>query len=253
MIKSRLSKENDDNCQSVQEKYEGPVEGRWSTLPMDLIISALLWLVFVFVPWRAIRKRQAKFSLDLHPQGDYRLEQAQFLFNLGQRASERTDQKAKHLLGLSSALVTLLFLFAPKVEPTWLVLLPMIALFFSVLLCVTVLGVRVEMIPELESSQSDPKGSQWARDILKSYHFNRGQHLFLVNLFAASRRWLILALLSLFLIALLSVDLPQTNWRGGGRISKHSPTSEGSGRILAERESGKLEEFSKARKEPSCP
>lgn len=182
-------------------KAKEKMPGRWSTLPMDVTSLVLLWLVGVFIHWSDVRKQTKDVNSTINLQHVHLPKRAEFLFNRGQHQAEHTDQKAKHLLGLSSALATLLVVFAPDVDPGWLVLPSLVALLFSVLLSVTILGVRVEMIPEPESLDSDPEGSQWARDILTSYLFNRNRHLFLVDLFAASRRWLIVAL-SLFLVIL---------------------------------------------------
>jgi len=175
-------------------------QSRLESLPRAVLTGCLLWLVLVWVPWKAILHQTKTFDPKIDLTEEHDPEQAEFLLKAAHRAIEHTDDKAKQLLTLSSALATLLVVFGRGVEPSWLVVFAVIALLFAVLLSVFLLGVRIEMIPDPEGKKADPKASQWARDVLKSSVFSRRRHLFLVDLYAGARRWLIVALILLALI-----------------------------------------------------
>jgi hypothetical protein len=130
------------------------------------------------------------------------LKQAEFLYNLGETASENTDDKVKLLLTLTSSTAVLL----ATLRPEWLYslhYLPTYALGACLVLATVHFGVRPFFHPAPEPSENEAKSNEeWATCLYDCYVENERYRQIRVNLFAACRRWFLIGILALLLGAI---------------------------------------------------
>lgn len=138
---------------------------------------------------------------------------AEFLFNLQREDSTHTDDKVKQLLALSSSLAAVLLAFARDVRPQWMIVVILTLLVCAVFLCLSVLGVRTEQFPTLESPTLADGDNSWAHDLVAAGNANAAAHAFRVDRYRAASRYFRLALLLTPIAAVFTVARPDPSER----------------------------------------
>lgn len=158
----------------------------------DTLLWAAMRCVGIGVSRRAVHLRS--YDADPVPAHPVDPEQAKFLFDACEAANSHTDDKVKQLITVSSSLATFISIFAHDVHPRWLVVVVVALLVVTVMLSLSVFGVRREMVPTLEDCSITGNDTVWAADLIRSCHANRASHFFRVDLYRAASRYFLAAL-----------------------------------------------------------
>jgi len=177
----------------------------------SLLLTVLLWIAMVRVDWRSVRSRQYNgFQRSFPPH--VAVDAAAFLFKLQREDSTSTDEKVKQLLTLSSSLATIALVLAGEVRPRWLGEVLVAFLVACVVLCVSVLEVRAQMVPVPDDANSGGFDRfAWAHDLQRSYYANRASHASRTDRFRAATRYFRVALLIAAVLAAMTVRTPNSS------------------------------------------
>lgn len=167
----------------------------------DTLLWAAMRCVGIDVSRQAVHIRG--YAVDPIPAHPVDAEQAKFLFDACETANSHTDDKVKQLITVSSSLATFISVFAHDVRPRALVVIVVALLVVTVMLCLSVFGVRREMVPTLEDCSVNGNAQVWAADLLRSCHANRARHFFRVDLYRAASRYFLVALFGTLGLTLL--------------------------------------------------
>ncbi|HEY4320936.1 MAG TPA: hypothetical protein VGM77_07095 [Gemmatimonadales bacterium] len=193
------------NVERIAGFADGLIAGLESvgTWVWDALLFVLLWLALVPLPWRWVRIRGYEGDSALIPSGPTATDAAEFAYLRQRENSGATDDKAKLLLTLSSSLATIVVTFGHDARPRWLFVTVVSALVASVILCISVFGVRTGMEPIPEKNADDPKGEQWSKDVLRSAGVNQQEHRYRTDRYRAATRYFRLALVTMLVTTAL--------------------------------------------------